>query len=109
PVGLADVSPGVPPRGPGRRGAVRQRGEQPARLAVRLPARVRAVSALRSGPVAVGRQGSGEQRPAILSSGGRPGSGPPSQARPGLPKVFVSVTGKRGDRQRLVVLAADTS
>src|SRR2546429_8896090 len=36
PVGLADVSPGVPPRGPGRRGAVRQRGEQPARLAGRL-------------------------------------------------------------------------
>ena len=32
----------------------------------------------------------------------------PFQARFRLPKVCVTVTGKRGDRQRLVVLAADT-
>jgi hypothetical protein len=34
--------------------------------------------------------------------------GRPFQARFRLPKVFVTVTGKRGDWQRLVVLAADT-
>src|SRR6185437_4735601 len=110
PVGLEDVSAPVRARGPGRRGAARQRGEQPSRLAVRLSARVRAVPAVRSGPVTVDGQGPGGQRPAVLSrsqgSGARSGGRPPSQARPGLPKVFVS--GRRVLRQRWVVLAADT-
>ena len=84
--------------------------EEPSRLAVRRSARVRAVPAVRSGPVTVDRQGPGGQRPAVLSRGQGPGARrggrPPSQAGPGLPKVFVS--GKRVLRQRWVVLAADT-
>ena len=83
-LGLADVPAGDRARRPGLRGATRQRGEQPARLAVRLPARVRAVSAARSGPLALGRQRRRDPRPAILSLGrGLPGGPGPGGPGPG--------------------------
>ena len=60
------------------------------------------------GPFAVGHRGRHDQRAPLLSRGRLTRARRPFQVRFRLPKVFVTVTGRPGDWQRLVVLAADT-